>query len=152
MIQPETWKTIGGGLEHTWNVTGPLVGVVIGALLARSWDRRKWLDDNRASESRELLRIFTLTIHHLFSAQHSLEANLSTQFAAERELANDTYNESLRVLQDRIFVAKDVKQHKLRERWVQANTDYRLRQDGPKFQADYEGIQETILEMVLGKR
>jgi hypothetical protein len=126
-----------------------LAGVVIGALLARSWGRRKWLDDNRASECRELLRAFTLTIHHVFKASNYLEAAIGSAAHEELRLGNDAYNESLRLMQDRIFIAKDIEHFKLRQRWVTINKEYLIRKDHLAFQHAYEEIQDTIVNMAL---
>jgi len=50
------------GLKAVWASVGPLVGVLVGALLARSWDRRKWINENRKQEYRELLTTLTSVI------------------------------------------------------------------------------------------
>jgi hypothetical protein len=50
MLQPEKLKAIGDGLKTAWAPVGPLVSVIIGAMLARAWDRRKWINENRKQE------------------------------------------------------------------------------------------------------
>src|SRR5437899_7589534 len=59
MLQPETLKALGEGLKTAWASVGPLVGVIIGAMLTRAWDRRKWINENRKQEYRELLTTLT---------------------------------------------------------------------------------------------
>ncbi len=49
-------EIIGSLLGKTWGVVGPLVGVVIGAWLARSWQRKHWLLESKKAEFRELRR------------------------------------------------------------------------------------------------
>jgi hypothetical protein len=38
-----------------WAAVGPLLGIVVGHYLTRSWQRRQWLADNRKDEYRKLL-------------------------------------------------------------------------------------------------
>jgi hypothetical protein len=51
-----TLETIGSLLGKTWSVVGPLVGIVIGAWLARSRRLRHWLLASKKAEYRELRR------------------------------------------------------------------------------------------------
>ena len=53
------WTIAESLLAKFWAAAGPLVGVLLGALLGRSWDRRKWLNDNRKEEYRELITALT---------------------------------------------------------------------------------------------
>jgi len=78
MIQPETLKAIGDGLKTAWASVGPLVGVLIGAMLTRAWDRRKWINENRKQEYRELLTTLTSACTALIdNAQHLFKARLN---------------------------------------------------------------------------
>lgn len=38
-----------------WAAVGPLVGIIIGHYLVRSWERKRWLADNRKEEYRRFL-------------------------------------------------------------------------------------------------
>lgn len=44
-----------GKLYAIWAAVGPLVGVIIGGILAAWWQRRHWILDNKKVEYRELL-------------------------------------------------------------------------------------------------
>jgi hypothetical protein len=55
-MNAQTLETIGSFLGKTWGVVGPLVGVVIGAGLARSWQRKQWVPQSKKAEYRELCR------------------------------------------------------------------------------------------------
>jgi len=46
------WVTI---FFTVWAAVGPLVGILIGHYLGRSWQRRQWLADNRKEEYRRVL-------------------------------------------------------------------------------------------------
>ena len=49
------WVTI---FFTVWAAVGPLVGILIGHYLGRSWQRRQWLADNRKEEYRRVLAGF----------------------------------------------------------------------------------------------
>jgi len=38
-----------------WAPVGPLLGILVGHLLVRSWERKRWLADNRKEEYRRVL-------------------------------------------------------------------------------------------------
>ena len=38
-----------------WAAVGPLVGIAVGHYLVRSWERRRWLADNRKEEFKQVL-------------------------------------------------------------------------------------------------
>jgi hypothetical protein len=147
MMQPEAWKEIGTTVQNIWNVAGPVVGLYIGARLSRSSDRRKWLSDNRATECKEVLKIMATTIHLMFEAQHRLEINLPD--IKESERVKETYNESLNVLQYRLFIADDVRKHQIRERWVKLVREYNTTHDHKTCQREYETLQQVIVKMAL---
>jgi hypothetical protein len=42
-----------------WGVIAPLVGILVGHYLSRSWQRKQWIQDRRKEEWRELLTILT---------------------------------------------------------------------------------------------
>jgi hypothetical protein len=53
-MNAQTLETTGSLLGKTWGVVGPLVGVVIGVWLARSWQHKRWLLESKKAEYREL--------------------------------------------------------------------------------------------------
>ena len=55
-MNAHTLETIGSLLGKTWGVVGPLLGVVIGAWLARSWQRKHWLLESKKAKYRKLRR------------------------------------------------------------------------------------------------
>jgi len=59
MMQPETWNAIGDYSSKVWAAVGPLVGVWIGAVLAKRWQREQWIADNKRAEYRKLLTTLT---------------------------------------------------------------------------------------------
>ena len=130
-----------------WPILGPFAGLLLGAWLSRSGDRRKWLNDNRASECRDIIKAFATTIDLMFVVQRNLASN--TPDRGETRARDYAYNECLKILQDRIFVWKDIQKHHVQERWVNLVRDYSLRKDHRECQRAYEEIRKTIVEMAM---
>lgn len=144
MIQPETLKAIGDGLKTAWASVGPLVGVIIGAMLTRAWDRRKWINENRKQEYRELLTTLTSACTALIDNAQAL-----VQSPAEQIFARDEYFKSLRVLQDRIFIANEVSKMDLFDRWGAAMKDLQETKDFRKFEDSFEVMRNEIVKQAM---
>jgi hypothetical protein len=142
------WTAVLKYAKATWVVIGPLVGVLIGVFLGRSWDRKKWLNDHRALECRELLKAMSETVSLRFETARAAAENQFRE-AEIQATATAAYNESLRVLQDRVFTAKDVEELQLRERWVQIVRDHVNSSDHQAFQSAYEEIKQTLVDLAV---
>jgi hypothetical protein len=140
MIQPETWKKIHDAIGPTWSVLGPLVGIGVGAWLSRSGDRKKWLNDKRAEECRELITSIT----------HSATLRLNMGQGISPKEANDAYMESLRIIHDRIFIAEEVEEKQVLESWAHAVGDLNKGKisDG-EFSDRLKTIRETIVKIAM---
>jgi len=97
-----------------WNVIGPLVGVVIGALLTPwiswRWQHRQWAVDNKKQEYRDLLDV-------LFQASEEIiEARPTAAAGVNPKLLNAVWR-GRRVLSDRIFVARTIRKHGIPDDW-----------------------------------
>lgn len=144
MLQPETLKVLGDGLKNAWASVGPLVGVIIGAMLTRAWDRRKWINENRKQEYRELLTTLTTACTALIDNAQTL-----VQTPAEQIAARDEYFKSLRVLQDRIFIANEISKMNLFDRWGTAMKDLQETKDFRKFEDSFEIMRSEIVKHAM---
>jgi hypothetical protein len=153
MVQTETWRTIVNHADTFWKALGPLItgaiGLYFGARLSRSSDRKKWLSDHRAAECREVLEAMAMTIHFLFAAERNKELNKPAKEDEDR--VNESYLKCLAILQHRIFIARDVKQLRIRERWVKIVTDYSVNRQHKPCQDAYEELQDVIVKIALGE-
>ena len=107
MAEPAIWSAI-------WTIGGPTLGLFIGAYLTRSWDRNKWLNDNRKEEYRSLLTTLTESSLSIRNSGSSPEDGI---LYLERETAFTKFH---RVVHDRIFIAAEIEEMKLVERWDHA--------------------------------
>jgi hypothetical protein len=144
MVQPETLKALGEGLKTAWASVGPLVGVIIGAMLTRAWDRRKWINENRKQEYRELLTILTSAFTALVDTGQTI-----VQSPADQILVRDEYFKSLRVLQDRIFIAHEIGKLNLFDRWGTAMKDLQQTNNIGKFEDSFEAMRNEIVKQAM---
>lgn len=140
MVTTTDLKATGEALKSAWAVVAPIVGILIGWLLTRSWDRRKWINENRKQEYRELLTALTnactVLIDNVQTVVHS---------HAEQSLAWDEYLKSLRVLQDRIFIASEIAKMNLFDRWGNAVKELTETKDFRKFEDNFEVMKKEIV-------
>jgi hypothetical protein len=94
-----------GGLL-VWNAIGPLVGVVIGALLtpwiAWRWQHRQWIFDNKKQEYRDLLDDLFQASEEIIKARPNISAGIN------QDLLNAVWKGN-RIVRDRIFVASAIR-------------------------------------------
>jgi len=142
MVEPSTWKALGEYSGKAWSAVGPLVGVLVGALLARSWGRRRWLIENRKQECQELLGAITK------SATQMLTSNEAGGDIRSWE-SWDSYLGTVQSFHTRIFIAEDVDKEKLFDRWVPAVREFGSGHDRHKFDEAIEKICATIVRMAI---
>jgi len=104
MMKPETWKIVWEAARNIWTAIGPMLGVLIGALLARSSERQKWMNDNRKEECRELLTAMTRAADMYLEERSRRPTMKQDDFIAQKE-AFAEYRRCLIVLQDRISLS-----------------------------------------------
>lgn len=140
MIQPETWKAIGEYSGKVWTAVGPLVGVLIGAWLGRAWDSKKWQQENRKEECRELLT----------SISHAATMRLTVGHGHSEQEAYDAYLDSMRILHDRLFIAADIERAQLTDLWAKAVGDLlKGKIDEAVFSDRVSQTQSTIISFVV---
>jgi hypothetical protein len=93
------------------------VGLLVGHFLLRSWQREQWLLDSRKAEFRELMSALSDTIVHLMMFTPALEAGRGEkefdEFVAAQKVA-------MRVLADRIYIARDLRELNTSDRFIEA--------------------------------
>jgi hypothetical protein len=120
MTKPEDWKAIGEWAKNIWAALGPLVGVLIGAFLAKKWQRAQWIADTKRSEYRKLLTTLTKTFSGLVRLQG---VDVAIGPKEQRTLSN-LEADSINVIRDRLFIADEIQQLNLLHRWTQALRSY----------------------------
>jgi len=122
-------------------VIGPLLGVLIGAYLTKSSDRKKWLNENRKQECQELLGAITACAVKLLS-------DFPQGYAIEEY---GGYLKTIEVFHTRIFIAEEVEKEKLEERWTSAVDDFGTNWTKAKFDTALEEIRGKIIRIAMKK-
>jgi hypothetical protein len=137
-MQPtDTHPTLTLVLE-IWAGIGPLVGLLVGHRLVRSWQREQWLLDSRKDEFREL-------ISSLSTASVKLMTHIGSEGDAESlQRATDALETATRICVDRIYIANDVEELKIGQRFLQV---YWAMQAGNDLDSCHERLSNLIKEI-----
>lgn len=129
-------------VRNAWAAIGPLVGILLGARLARRSQRDQWIADNRKSEYRELLTALTKA----FTGIVQLRAPGVALGPQEQKALSDLEAQSFVAIRDRIFIAKEIENLKLLARWSQALRQYDNTLDVAAFAEASRLITATLKE------
>jgi hypothetical protein len=133
------------GWAHTlivWGAIGPLVGILVGHVLTRSWQQKQWMLDRRKEEWRELLTTLTasfVTICKLTGPMRALDGNDMRELDEAQTVAQTT-------IRDRIFIAKEVKELKICETWMAAARAFEKDMIYMPFAEQYAVINAKIVD------
>jgi hypothetical protein len=102
----------GGFLVKAWGAIGPLVGVLIGAWLGQSWQKKRWLLESKQTEYRELISKLSENVHCILK-------NWPASGITGRELqeARDAKLAGERLIEDRIFIHKQMRAENALAQW-----------------------------------
>ena len=130
-----------------WGALGPLVGILVGHVLSRSWQRKQWLMDQRASEFRELV----------VALEDSLRAHL-TKYLFTEAFNREEHGEILgrqisffTVVRTRIFTRNDVEHLNADERWGEAIHDYKAAGDIEVVRKSNESLMRDLVKAATKK-
>jgi hypothetical protein len=124
------WATV---ILSVWAAVGPLIGIYIGHHLLRSQHRRQWLADNRIQEWREVITTLQKSLVQItqFDAGRKLFTLEEKKAAIPAVL--DARAAALSVLNNRLFIAKEVRHHKMFDKWKKAVDEFDGDHDAGKF-------------------
>lgn len=123
-----------------WAAAGPIVGILLGHFLTRSWQREQWLRDKRNEEWHELLTALA----------ESLRASLKIYPARalsgeEEQTIVEAQSNSFRVIRDRIFIAPDVQALNIENRWSAVVQYHSQSMDSKKLGNAYRELRDEIV-------
>ena len=128
-----------------WAALGPLTGLLLGHLLTRSWDRKRWLLDSRKQEFKELVSLMTADavahIHFTVDLQSSNHSRAADRIAILDEL----HDAALRALNDRIYIDRDLIELNVGERYMNVIEEMR---DGDISESATKRVRALIHEIV----
>ena len=109
-------ETIWSFAVRAWSGIGPLIGVLIGAWLTRSWQRKQWALENKKAEWRELISTLSESFRCIVKNwPHGVIT------AVSREDARETLEAEVagqRIIEDRIFIDTQLRERQIHDRWA----------------------------------
>ena len=123
-----------------WGAIGPMIGIIVGHFLTRSWQQKQWMLDQRNEEWRELLTALSTSLR----ASLKIYPARALSPEEQREIV-EAQAECFRVIRDRVFTAADVKALNLENRWSDAVRHHQEPLDAPRLGKAYDGIRLEIL-------
>jgi hypothetical protein len=130
-----------------WGAAGPLVGILIGHYLTRSWQQKQWLLDRRKEEWRELMTALSGSL----SAALKIYPMRALDSDEQREIV-DAHTNCFRIIRDRIFIASEIKQLDLENRWSAAIEHHSQTLEPRKFGLVYDGIRQEIVKLATATK
>lgn len=103
-----------------WGVIAPLVGILVGHYLSRSWQQMQWMQDRRKEEWRELLSVLT----HSFVTISKYSGPMMVLDGDDMRVVEEAQTVAQTTIRDRIFIAKEVKELGIYEAWVKAERTF----------------------------
>jgi hypothetical protein len=123
-------------------IAGTLGGTAIGQRMARSWQREQWLLDCRKEEFRELITVISDT---LAATLEAVSGKIPSRTNPDE--LGELYSKSLRAMNDRIFIAKDIKRLGVRTEWLELTTGYAKDSDTIQFIARIDKLLVALVEV-----
>ena len=136
------WSTVAVTI---WALIGPLVGILVGHYLSKSWQREQWVADNRKVEYRELLKALTFAATVLMGYKGAPGA----KNPEEQRRSVEAHNDALRCIADRMFIAEEIHKICLYDKWTAALLELQNTSDIHKFSDRFEEIRNNILSSAL---
>src|SRR5438132_11908355 len=121
-------------------LAGVILGVFLTSILTRRSQRTQWIADNKKEEYRELMSTLARSMTMIMMYK-GVGVAIGPQ--QQREF-QDAYNEALRVLSDRIFIAEQIKKDKIYDRWTAAMAELHRTNDIQCLDEPYEQIKGII--------
>jgi hypothetical protein len=135
-------QTTGAFIVAIVGISGTLVGIVIGHFLSRNWDRKKWLLDRRHEEFKELMTVIAAAFVTCGDPRYHLgEGNVEDFLAMNKASWN-----CLTTIQNRIYIAKQIKPLGLDRKWLDAFDSLVKTKDPELYGASVREILDSIVE------
>jgi hypothetical protein len=133
------WSTI---ILTVWAASGPLVGVRYGQELARRNQKIQWIADSKKKEFKELLGVLDVVF-----AFHVREGQMSKADKASQSEYFDMSHKAMWCIRDRLFIAKEMEENKILERWRVLMNDFLAVGEFRNFKDRFNELRTDLLKM-----
>jgi hypothetical protein len=127
-----------------WGVAGPLFGIWFGHWLSLGAQRKQRLADHKKEDYQAVLSALSVAFVSLVRNR----TNQPTDQVTLRKL-DDDLQASVAVLHSRIFIAAELRNKKLADRWMALVKEFRSSNDIPDFTRKTDSLAEEIRELAL---
>ncbi len=135
------WDLLKKIVSELWPVVTLLLGILVGGLVSSRNQRRQWVSDTKCREYRELMSAMTRAIALAVNAPGATTVT-------EQQARRDAEGIALSIIQDRIFIAKEIKELKVLERW-HALLDAIVQRTGALDEKDFDKLKEDIINEAM---
>ena len=120
--------------------------LIIGYFFTRASDRRKWVNESRKTEYRELLSGMAIAFDSILR-RNSINDGRKYDLTPERlRQLNEEIDNCDRLFNDRLFIAQEIEAMKLYERWTKSRAAYHgTREDGVEFLERFKEIRNDMV-------
>lgn len=122
-----------------------LLGGILSQWLQGRRERERWGENNYKEEFRELMKVLTIAAN-LLAQRHAHSEGESPE---NKTICDNAYNESIRVLLDRIYTAKVIMDMDLYGKWIESVTELRRTNDVDNFNDRFAKIRKEIVRLVI---
>jgi hypothetical protein len=122
-----------------WPVVTLLIGIYVGGTVTSRNQRKQWVLDNKRNEFRELISAITRTV--------TLVANLPQGAGPEeRKAAGDAELTAIAMINDRIFIAREMAELNVLNRWHKMMPGLVNRSQGSE---DFDKLKEDLINTAM---
>lgn len=146
MILTDPWGTVAEAASKAWSALGPLVGLCIGAYLAKRWQRNQWIADSKRAEYRKLLTT-TADAGSRILIHYGLRRTVVS--GKQEFMIEETVRRSVDVIYNRLFIAQEVRELNVLKRWEEGISALRRTHDVGAFGKCMDAIMEDIRKIAL---
>ena len=131
-----------------WGVIAPLVGILVGHYLSRSWQREQWFRDKRYEDYQAVL---SATVAAFTAIVRVDMTSLTSHFTPEMQQEVEVIKaDSFRVLRDRIFIAEELDYGGILVQWDSIVTNYGMHtSDEQEFTGRFSEFNDKLVRMAL---
>ena len=129
-----------------WAALSPLIGILVGHVLTRSWQIRQWRMDRRWQDYQAVMTAITSAYMAILRLDNAKATNsLTRELVAEVETIK---HDSFRVIRDRIAIAGELENGNILVDWDTAVTNYEAdTREERRFAERFSAINERLVRM-----
>jgi hypothetical protein len=126
-------------------IIGGVTGQMLQSRFTARRERKQWIADSRKEEYRELLKTLTQTATFLMEYKGT-RSGMDQEY---QKRFREIYGNGLRVIADRIFIAEEIKEAKIYDRWTAALVELDKSSDIHPFDEAFDRISADIVKLAL---